>query len=70
MPHRFRKALHFQAGDKVAFSLQGEKLFLEREQAKRARVFRGKFGRPVLVAQPGAPPMTPDRVKAILNEIP
>ena len=70
IPQRFRKALHLHAGDKVSFSLEGEKLLLKREQPERARLARGKFGRPVLVAPPGAPPMTPDRVKAILNELP
>ena len=49
---------------------EGEKLVLQREQPKRARLVRGKFGRPVLIAPPGAPPMTPDRVKAMLNELP
>jgi len=70
IPSRFRKALHLQAGDKVTISLVGEKLSLEREQSKRARLVRGKFGRPVLVAPRGAPPMTPDRVKAILDDLP
>jgi AbrB family looped-hinge helix DNA binding protein len=70
IPNRFRKALHLQVGEKVSFSLEGEKLVLQREQPKRARLVRGKFGRPVLVAPPGAPPMTPERVKAILNELP
>jgi AbrB family looped-hinge helix DNA binding protein len=70
IPSHFRKALHLQAGDKVKISLEGEKLSLEREQSKRARLVRGKFGRPVLVAPRGAPPMTPERVKAILDEIP
>ena len=70
IPNRIRKALHLQAGDKVSFSVEGEKLFLQREHPKRARLVRGKFGRPVLVAPPGAPPMTPDRMKSILNELP
>ena len=70
IPNHLRKALHLQAGEKVSFSLEGEKLVLQREQPRRARLARGKFGRPVLAAPPGAPPMTPDRVKAILNELP
>lgn len=70
IPNRFRKALHLQPGDKVSLSLQGEKLVLQRDQPRRAKLIRGKFGRPVLVAPPGAPPMTPERVKAILEEFP
>ena len=68
IPNRLRKALHLQAGEKVNFSLEGEKLVLQREQPKRARLVNGKFGRPVLVAPKGAPSMTPDRVTAILDE--
>lgn len=70
IPHRFRKALHLQPGDKVTFTVEGEKLLLQRDQPGRAKLVRGKFGRPVLVAPPGAPPMTPERVKAILEELP
>jgi len=69
IPNHLRKALHLQAGEKVSFSLEGDKLVLQRKQPRRARLARGKFGRPVLVAPQGAPPMTPDRVKAILNEL-
>jgi AbrB family looped-hinge helix DNA binding protein len=54
IPNRFRKALPIQAGDKVSFALEGEKLVLRREQPKRARLVRGKFGWPVLVAPSGA----------------
>jgi AbrB family looped-hinge helix DNA binding protein len=70
IPQRFRKAMHLRAGDRVLFSLDGEKLSLQREPAPRARLVNGKFGRPVLVAPAGAPPMTPDQVKAILDETP
>jgi AbrB family looped-hinge helix DNA binding protein len=62
IPNRFRRALHLQPGDKVSFAIEGEKLVLQRDQPKRARLARGKFGRPVLVEPPGAPPMTPERV--------
>ncbi|MFN0067980.1 MAG: AbrB/MazE/SpoVT family DNA-binding domain-containing protein [Limisphaerales bacterium] len=70
IPQRFRRALQLEASEKVSFSLEGEKLVLQREQTKRARLVRGKFGRPVLVAPSGAPHMTPERVRAILNELP
>jgi AbrB family looped-hinge helix DNA binding protein len=70
IPLRFREAMHLLPGDAVSFSLEGERLVLQREQQKQARLVRGKFGRPVLVAPPGAPPMTPERIKTILNELP
>jgi AbrB family looped-hinge helix DNA binding protein len=70
IPQRFRKALHLEAGERVSFSLEGEKLVLQREETKRARLVRGKFGRPVLVAPPGAPPMTPETVRALLADFP
>lgn len=69
IPNRFRKALNLRAGDKIAFSVDGEKLILQRDQPGRARLAQGKFGRPVLVAPRGAPPMTPERVRAILEEL-
>lgn len=69
IPRRFRKVLNLEAGDKVSFSLEGEKLVLQREQPKRARLVRGKFGRPILIAPAGAPPMTPDRVKALMDDV-
>ena len=70
IPLRFREALHLLPGDRVSLSLEGEKLVIQRERPRRARLARGKFGRPVLIAPPGAPPMTPDRVKAILDDLP
>jgi AbrB family looped-hinge helix DNA binding protein len=68
IPNRLRQALHLRPGDKVSFAVEGEKLVLQRDQPGRARLVRGKFGRPVLVAPPGSPPMTPERIKAILEE--
>ena len=69
IPNRFRKALHLEPGDKISFAVEGEKLVLQRDQPRCARLVRGKYGRPVLVAPPGAPPMTLERVKAILEEL-
>jgi len=69
IPHRYREALALQPGDKVSFSQEGDALVLRRDQPRRARLIRGNFGRPVLVAPPGAPAMTPERVRAILDEI-
>lgn len=70
IPNRFRKALHLEPGDKVSFAVEGEKLVLQRDHPRRARLEQGKFGRSVLVASPGAPPMTTERVKAILEALP
>ncbi|MGA2660846.1 MAG: AbrB/MazE/SpoVT family DNA-binding domain-containing protein [Verrucomicrobiota bacterium] len=68
IPRRFRKALHLQTGDEVAFSLEGEKLILQRDEPPRARLVE-KNGCKVLVAPPGAPPMTPEVVKRILADV-
>lgn len=69
IPNRFRQALHLRPGDKVSFSLEGEKLVLQRDTPKRATLIE-KNGRKVLVAPPGAPPMTPEVVKALLADFP
>lgn len=69
IPSRFRKALHLKPGDRVLFSLEGEKLILQRHEPARARLVE-KHGRKVLVAPPGAPPMTPEYVKALLADFP
>jgi AbrB family looped-hinge helix DNA binding protein len=69
IPLQFRKALHLQAGEKVSFSLEGEKLILRREEPERARLVQ-RNGRKVLIAPPGAPPMTPETVKSLLADFP
>ena len=70
IPSRFRQVMHLQPGDKAAWALEGEKLVMQRSGPGRAKLIRGRYGRPVLVAPTGAPPMTPERVKAILDELP
>lgn len=69
IPSRLRKALHLQPGDKVSLAVEGEKLVLQRDQPRRAKLVE-KDGRKVLVAPPGAPPMTPEVVKSLLAEFP
>jgi hypothetical protein len=65
-----RKALRLAPGDEVQLTLEGRRLVLERRSDRRARLARGRFGRPVLVAPPGAPPMTTASVNAILDDAP
>jgi AbrB family looped-hinge helix DNA binding protein len=69
IPSEIRKALHLQPGDRVAFNLEGERLIMRRDETKRARLIRGKFGRPVLSAPKNAPAMTPERVKTLLEDL-
>lgn len=69
IPSRFRKALRLQTGDKVVFSIEGDKLVMERDAPKRARLIE-KRGRKVLVAPPDAQPMTPESMKALLADFP
>ena len=62
LPNRFRKALHLQSGDKVSFALEREKLVMQRDQPRRARLVRGKAGVPhtfpreLLLPLAGRPP--------------
>ena len=69
IPDQFRKALHLQPGDKLSLTLEGEKLVLRRDEPERARLVQ-ENGRKVLVAPPGAPPMTTEAVKALLTDLP
>ncbi len=69
IPNQFRKALHLRPGDKVSFTIEGEKLVLRRDEPRRAKLVETR-GRKVLEAPPGAPPMTPGVVKAILTDFP
>jgi hypothetical protein len=45
-------------------------LVLRRESRRAAKLKRGKFGRPVLVAAEGTPPMTTEAVTALIEELP
>ena len=69
IPNRFRKALHLQPVDKISFAIEGEKLVLQRDERRHAKLVE-KHGRKVLVAPPGAPPMTLEVVKALLADFP
>jgi len=68
IPGKFREALHLKPGDKVSFSLIEDKLVVSRVAPPRARLKTGKRGRPVLAAAAGAPAMTPELVKKIMEE--
>ena len=68
IPSKFRRALHLTTGAKVVLSLDGGKLIVQPSPVHRASLVDGEFGRPVLKASPDAPPMTPEQVKAILEE--
>ncbi|MCL5044048.1 MAG: AbrB/MazE/SpoVT family DNA-binding domain-containing protein [Deltaproteobacteria bacterium] len=69
IPARFRKALSLRPGDKVEVTLEGQRLVLECRAPRAARLTRGRFGRPVLVAGAGAPAMTTQSVNALLDEL-
>ena len=69
IPDHFRTALHLQPGDKVLLTLEGGKLVLQRDEPGHARLVE-ENGRKVLVAPPGAPPMTPETVKTLLADFP
>ncbi len=69
IPHRFRKALHLQPGDKVALRLDGDRLVLEKEGFASARLIK-KNGRKVLVAPPGYPQMTVENIRNLLSDYP
>lgn len=70
IPSRYRNALNLRPGDRVAFSLKGEKLVIATAKATQARLVKGCGGRKLLVAPDDAPPMTTDAVKAILADFP
>lgn len=68
IPGAFRKALQLKPGDKVSFTLLDDKLVISRVATPKARLTTGNRGRPVLVAEEGAPAMTPELVKKIMEE--
>lgn len=70
IPPEFQRALHLTEGGTVLLSLEGGKLIVQPRISGNATLEDGAFGRPVLRAPDGAPPMTPEQVKAILDESP
>lgn len=69
IPQKLRKAPRLRPGDKVSFVLEPGRLILQRHEPGNAKLAVDR-GRKVLVAPPGAPPMTPERVKALLSDFP
>ncbi|MFA6545336.1 MAG: AbrB/MazE/SpoVT family DNA-binding domain-containing protein [Limisphaerales bacterium] len=69
IPAPYRNALHLQPGDKVTFSLDGEKLVIAPTKAGKARLVKGN-GRKVLVASADAPVMSASRVNELLADFP
>jgi AbrB family looped-hinge helix DNA binding protein len=70
IPSRFRRALNLVPGDKFELTLDGHRLIMERKSSRGARLTRGRFGRPVLVAAAGAATMTTETVNSLLDELP
>jgi AbrB family looped-hinge helix DNA binding protein len=70
IPARLREALNLRPGDQVEMELEGRALVLRRQSQRAARLKRGKFGRPVLVAAQSALVMTTESVTALLAELP
>ena len=70
IPAPLRKALNLRPGDRVQMELEDGGLVLRREARGAARLKRGKFGRPVLIAAEGAAPMTTESVAELLDELP
>ena len=68
IPPEYQQAMHLTEGGTVMLSMEGEKLIVQPQVCGRATLEEGAFGRPVLRAPGDAPPMTPSRVKAILEE--
>ena len=68
IPAQMRKALNLKTGDRVTVELEGRSLVLRPAVESAATLKRDKFGRLVLKAPPGAPPMTTESVKRILEE--
>ena len=63
--------INLRPGDKVEMELEDGGLVLRRKSRRRAaKLKRGKFGRPVLVAAEGTPPMTTEAVTALIEKLP
>lgn len=69
IPDHFRQALHLRPGDKVTMTLEGGRLVVQRDETSHATLVV-ENGRKVLLAPPGAPPMTTEAVKAALSDFP
>jgi hypothetical protein len=63
-------SINLRPGDKVEMELEDGGLVLRRKSRRAAKLKQGKFGRPVLVAAEGTPPMTTEAVTALIEKLP
>lgn len=68
IPREVRMKLGLSAGDRFLCRAEGDSIVLVREGREKATCRIAEDGLPVLSAPPGAPEMTPERVKEILLE--
>lgn len=67
IPLEIRKRLGLPAGAVISCEIEDGRIILDPNPGSKSAVLVEENGRPVLVAPPGAPEMTPELVKDILS---